>query len=219
MTLIVRPIQPAEHASAADLTVEVYVGGGFSGADYEPQLRDVSSRAATATVLVALEDDVLVGAVTVATRGGPWAEQSVPGEAVIRMLAVSPDARGSGAGTALVAACLTQAADDGCVLVRLSSQENMTTAHRLYERFGFVRTPALDWSPVPWLKLRAYGLPLTPWCRQCGLELTAGGHAACRRAAELDPPRYCPQCRRRMVVQVLPTGWTARCSEHGVRTT
>jgi hypothetical protein len=31
----------------------------------------------------------------------------------------------------------------------------------------------------------------------------------------LEPPRYCVRCRRRMIVQVLPTGWTARCSAHG----
>jgi hypothetical protein len=35
------------------------------------------------------------------------------------------------------------------------------------------------------------------------------------RARELEPPRYCPQCRRRMVVQVTPAGWQARCSVHG----
>jgi hypothetical protein len=92
----------------------------------------------------------------------------------------------------------------------------MTAAHRLYERLGFTRTPSFDWSPIPGLQLRTYALPLVPWCGQCGEPLTAEGHAACRRAAELDPPRYCEQCRRRRVVQVTPTGWTARCSEHGV---
>jgi hypothetical protein len=42
-----------------------------------------------------------------------------------------------------------------------------------------------------------------------------GDHAACRRALVLEPPRYCGECRRRLIVQVLPTGWTARCSKHG----
>jgi hypothetical protein len=41
-------------------------------------------------------------------------------------------------------------------------------------------------------------------------------HAACAQALALEPPRYCAACRRRMVVQVTPTGWTARCAEHGV---
>lgn len=214
----VRVATAHDHAAVADLTAGVYRGEGFSSADYEPALRDVTSRAASATVLVADDGGRVVGAVTVATRGGEWAEQSAPGEAVIRMLVVAPQARGTGTGEALVTVCLRVAREDGCSVVRLSSQEDMQAAHRLYERLGFVRTPNLDWRPVPELLLRTYGLVLTPWCGQCGGPLTVDGHAACRRAAELDPPRYCSRCRRRMVVQVVPTGWTARCSEHGVRT-
>ena len=215
MPTTVRRSRPDDHAAVAELTAAVYRGEGFSSADYEPALRDVTSRAASATVLVAEVAGRLVGAVTVATRGGEWAEQAVPGEAVIRMLVVAADARGSGAGEALVRACLDVARDDGCTLVRLSSQEDMTAAHRLYERLGFVRTPSFDWSPVPGLVLRTYALPLAAWCGQCGEALTPEGHADCRRRAELDPPRFCASCRRRMVVQVTPTGWTARCVEHG----
>jgi hypothetical protein len=37
-------------------------------------------------------------------------------------------------------------------------------------------------------------------------------------ALELEPPRYCTQCGRRMKVQVVPTGWSAACVEHGVST-
>jgi hypothetical protein len=54
-----------------------------------------------------------------------------------------------------------------------------------------------------------------PYCERCGRPLAAGDHAACERALELEPPRYCARCHRRMVVQVTPRGWTATCSEHG----
>ena len=214
--LIVGPVQPAEHGAVADLTAAVYLGGGFSSTDYEPALRDVARRAREATVLVARRAGQLLGAVTVATRGGPWAEQAVRGDAVVRMLAVSPDARRSGVGEALMRSCLDEARTAGCTVVRLFSQADMTTAHRLYGRLGFVRAPSFDWAP-PGLQLRAYALPLVPWCGHCGAALTAEGHADCRRMAELDPPRYCPHCRRRTVVQVTPAGWSARCSEHGLR--
>lgn len=217
MPVVVRTARPADHSAVAELTASVYLGEGYSSPGYEPALRDVASRAASATVLLAEEAGRLLGAVTVATRGGEWAEQAVRGEAVIRMLVVDAGGRGSGTGEALVRACLEAARADGCTLVRLSSQENMAAAHRLYERLGFLRTPSHDWSPVPGLELRTYALPLVPWCGHCGEELTGQGHAACRRAASLDPPRYCAQCRRRCVVQVLPTGWTARCVEHGTR--
>jgi hypothetical protein len=30
----------------------------------------------------------------------------------------------------------------------------------------------------------------------------------------LEPPRFCAQCGRRMIVQVRPDGWSARCSRH-----
>jgi predicted amidophosphoribosyltransferase len=53
------------------------------------------------------------------------------------------------------------------------------------------------------------------YCDRCGNPLTSGDHGACARARALEPPRYCPRCRRRMVVQVLPDGWAARCVEHG----
>jgi ribosomal protein S18 acetylase RimI-like enzyme len=214
----VRVAEPVDHAAVADLTARVYGDEGFSTPEYEPHLRDVASRAQTATVLLAEVDGRLAGAVTVATRGGGWAEQSAPGEAVLRMLVVDPALRGAGTGEALVRACLDAARADGCSLVRLSSQEGMTAAHRLYERLGFVRSPSFDWSPEPGLQLRTYALPLAAWCGQCGEELTPEGHASCRRAAELDPPRFCGSCRRRMVVQVTPTGWTARCVEHGIVT-
>ncbi len=53
------------------------------------------------------------------------------------------------------------------------------------------------------------------WCDRCGGPL-ADDHVACARARVLEPPRFCPYCRRRMKVQVLPTGWHAECVEHGV---
>ena len=69
-------------------------------------------------------------------------------------------------------------------------------------------------------------------CPNCGLfqRFTVGGgelrlgsspDLSVLNPAHTSKPRllfYCSRCRRRMVVQVLPTGWTARCSEHGTRT-
>lgn len=215
--LTVRPVEPGDHTLLADLTAVTYLAEGYGDQDYESSLRDVASRAETAVVLVAELDGRLIGGVTIATRGGPWAERSTTGEAVIRMLVVDPGVRRSGAGDALVRACVEAARDHGCHVVRLSTQPTMTAAHRLYEKAGFVRTPSYDWTPVPGVDLLGYALPLVPWCDQCGEELTPEGHDACGRARDLDPPRFCAHCRRRMVVQVVPTGWTARCVEHGQR--
>jgi len=53
-------------------------------------------------------------------------------------------------------------------------------------------------------------------CVGCGAPLDQGDHGRCReRLRATDPPRYCAGCGRRLVVQVLPVGWTARCVRCG----
>ena len=155
-----------------------------------------------------------IGPLAFSLAGGPYAERSGPGEAEIRMLGVARAARGHGAGTALTTECVRLAREAGATAVRLSTQKEMTSAHRIYEALGFVRTPERDWTPVPGVDLLTYVLWLA-FCPVCG---EPGRHEACDRSLQLDPPRYCGQCRRRMVVQVVPTGWTARCVEHGLTT-
>jgi hypothetical protein len=54
------------------------------------------------------------------------------------------------------------------------------------------------------------------YCGHCGEPVEAVDHARCAARLELEPPRFCTRCRRRMKVQVLPRGWSAECSEHGV---
>ena len=65
-----------------------------------------------------------------------------------------------------------------------------------------------------------------PYCDRCGGSTAADdwpeqrdpahlAHLACRRVRRFEPPRYCTICRRRLIVQVLPDGWRARCSAHG----
>ncbi|MGB3438487.1 MAG: hypothetical protein WBA97_07010 [Actinophytocola sp.] len=50
----------------------------------------------------------------------------------------------------------------------------------------------------------------------CGKPRDEGDHPRCSGArAALEPPRFCAECARRMVVQVTPAGWSAHCSRHG----
>ncbi|WP_162269055.1 MULTISPECIES: biotin synthase auxiliary protein BsaP [Mycobacteriaceae] len=50
-----------------------------------------------------------------------------------------------------------------------------------------------------------------------GVELgdEAGAAVPTAAALGLEPPRFCAACGRRMIVQVRPTGWWAKCSRHG----
>ncbi|MEU7052805.1 GNAT family N-acetyltransferase [Streptomyces eurythermus] len=154
MDIIIRLAAPSEYAALGEITAQAYLGDGlldFGESDeYLGELRDVAKRAAAAEVLVAVADDRPLGGVTFVPSGGPMADIARPGEAEIRMLAVDHAARGRGVGEALVRACVERArATDGCTTVVLSTQRTMHTAHRIYERLGFVRTPERDWNPVP----------------------------------------------------------------------
>jgi hypothetical protein len=42
-----------------------------------------------------------------------------------------------------------------------------------------------------------------------------GGAVSAAARLGLEPPRFCAECGRRMIVQVRPDGWSARCSRHG----
>lgn len=154
MDIRIRPADPAEYGELGELTAEAYLLDGlldFGESDpYLPVLKDVAARAASAEVLAAVLADRVVGGVTFVPSGGPVADIARPGEAEIRALAVRREARGRGAGEALVRACVERArATAGCSSVVLSSQRAMHSAHRLYERLGFVRTPERDWNPLP----------------------------------------------------------------------
>ena len=60
------------------------------------------------------------------------------------------------------------------------------------------------------------------YCDRCGQALSQPGgehgHPACQEARELEPPRYCPRCGRRMAVKVTPGAWSSRCPRHGLTT-
>jgi len=217
----IRIARPDEYAEAGALTASVFLADGLVGPDspYLDELNDGERRAKEADLLVAVDGaGRLVGSVTFVLPGSGYAELASPGEAEFRMLVVDPSARGHGVGAMLVRECVRRAQAAGAHTIRLSTGDAMTLAYRIYAGLGFRRTPERDWEPTPEFRLRTHALDLTAtYCDQCGRPLADGGHLPCARAATLDPPRWCARCRRRMVVQVTPTGWTARCVEHGTR--
>ncbi|MHC0431684.1 GNAT family N-acetyltransferase [Streptomyces sp. O3] len=167
MDFVIRPARAEEYEALGELTGQAYLRGGHLDLNdddgYLNTLRDVAGRAARGEVLVAVDQQAPEGAaplggVTFVLAGSPLADIARPGEAEFRMLAVDPAARGRGVGEALVRACLARAEAAGCTGMVLSTQPSMRTAHRLYERLGFARTPDRDWEPIPGLTLHAYAL-------------------------------------------------------------
>lgn len=163
--MLIRPARPEEYAEIGGLAVRVYLAEGYTRTDshYPSLLRDVATRAARADVVVAVDDDgTLLGTVTYAAGGSAYAETAAGAdEAGFRMLVVDPAARGRGVGRALVEECVRRARADGARVLRLSTQDAMAAAGRLYGRLGFVRTPHLDWTPEPGVQLITYELVLS----------------------------------------------------------
>jgi len=80
-------------------------------------------------------------------------------DAMFRLLAVDPAARGRGIGHALFQACLDWARAAGKRRMALHTTEWMATARAMYERAGFTREPEGD-IRLPGLHIIAYAADL-----------------------------------------------------------
>ena len=130
-----------------------------SWAHYLKEMADAAARAAQGTLLVAVEDGKVVGTVTLYL--GPGSMQWRPGDAMFRLLAVDPAARGRGIGRALFQACLDRARAAGKRRMALHTTEWMGTARAMYERAGFRREPEGDLK-LPGVTIIAYAADLEP---------------------------------------------------------
>ncbi|WP_137724319.1 GNAT family N-acetyltransferase [Prescottella subtropica] len=153
----IRTATPADFDTIGDLTAGVYIGDGFVSEDdvYAQHLRDTAVRAEQARVMVAEVEGEIVGSVTIAEPGTPFADVAAKGELEFRMLAVSQSARGKGVGSALVRYVLDVAYERGDQAVVISTQPQMADARRIYDRNGFVPAPERNWEPVPGVELTA----------------------------------------------------------------
>jgi GNAT superfamily N-acetyltransferase len=156
----IRAIREDEADALGELTVRVYEAIGATDDDYTPILRDVRSRLDACEVLVAIVDGEVAGGVAYVPGPGPWADIAREGEAVFRMLAVHPDHQGKGIGRRLVEECIARATAAGRGGIAILSDPEMSVAHGMYERMGFVRTPDRDVQLSPTLTLMAYVLSI-----------------------------------------------------------
>ena len=133
---------------------------GWEG--YRQNIADVWSRAPISSTIVAERDGKLLGSVNYYAPGqvdsldGAWPE----GWASIRLLGVSPQARGLGVGRVLMAECLRRARADGATTMGLHTTTLMNVARAMYLRLGFTRVPEYDFHPAPDFTVEAYELNL-----------------------------------------------------------
>jgi ribosomal protein S18 acetylase RimI-like enzyme len=166
MDVTIRAARDGEFETVGELTARAYLDDGLltygEEDSYLTVLRDVHRRAAHGEILVAVAADAaeVLGTATFVADAGEYADIARPGEGEFRMLAVRREGRGRGVGEALVRECLSRARTRGLKRMVLSSSPEMTTAHRLYRRLGFARTPTRDWEPFPGLALLTFALEL-----------------------------------------------------------
>ncbi|MGI8434325.1 MAG: GNAT family N-acetyltransferase [Nocardioidaceae bacterium] len=155
---VIRRAQSRDLEVVGELTVAAYSHDGHveDSEPYLEELRAAGERAERAELWVATLDDQVVGSVTFCPEGSPYRELASAGEGEFRMLAVAPETRGRGVARALVQRCLARSRELECSSVVLCSMPTMTSAHRLYESFGFSRDPDLDWEPAPGVVLWGY---------------------------------------------------------------
>jgi ribosomal protein S18 acetylase RimI-like enzyme len=150
MTVEVREATPELHAEAGRVTAEAYREFARPGDEdwerYLERIADVAARADRTTVLVALDEDRIVGSLTLELAGRVRDDDEegfrplAPGEAHIRMLGVAPGARGRGVARALMEAAEHRARDAGKTVLTLHTTRRMAAARAMYERLGYERT-------------------------------------------------------------------------------
>jgi ribosomal protein S18 acetylase RimI-like enzyme len=145
MGIEVREARPHEYEEAGRVTADAYrefVRPGHGWEEYLARIADVRARAAYTTILVAVEDDRVLGSATLelTQRIEPDDDPPLAPEAAeVRMLGVDPATRGRGVGAALLAACEGRARAAGKTVLALHTTERMAVAQRMYESHGFER--------------------------------------------------------------------------------
>jgi GNAT superfamily N-acetyltransferase len=128
--------------------------------DYRQNILDTLADVRPAEEIVAEQDGVVVGTVLLYPAGTVFQEPD--GEAVkrdwpeVRLLAVVPEARGRGVGTALMQECMRRARRSGAAVLTLHTTDMMQVAMHVYEHMGFVRAPELDFHPAPEITVKGY---------------------------------------------------------------
>ena len=128
---------------------------------YARDIADVQSRLADSKLVVALEGEKVLGAVTYYPRKQEGTGEGWPaGWSGVRLLAVGPEARGRGLGRLLMQECIRRARAEGAQTMGLHTTELMAVARAMYERMGFERAPDFDFHPTPTFTVMAYRLSL-----------------------------------------------------------
>ena len=141
-TFEIRPIRAGDDAAMADVIRTVMpefgaTGSGFAISDPEVDWMSRAYAAPRHAYFVLERDGRVLGGAGVAPLAGGDADVCE-----LRKMYFLPEARGSGAGAAMMARCLDAARGFGFTRCYLETLTGMDAAMRLYERSGFRRIDA-----------------------------------------------------------------------------
>jgi ribosomal protein S18 acetylase RimI-like enzyme len=145
MTVEIREARPDEYVEAGEVTALAYREfvrpNDADWEEYLERIADIEGRASRTTILVAVEDDRILGSATLELEGRTDDQDGelAPEEAHIRMLGIHPDARRRGIAKALMAACLERARRHGKTRITLHTTHRMRAAQAMYGSLGFER--------------------------------------------------------------------------------
>ena len=135
--LALRRIEPADDAVMAAIIRTVMpafgaVGSGFAINDPEVDWLSQAYSAPRHAYFVVTRGGLVLGGAGIATLSG-----GDPDTCELRKMYFLPEARGQGAGAAMMARCLQAARDAGFARCYIETLAGMDAAMRLYERSGF----------------------------------------------------------------------------------
>ncbi|HEU4561292.1 MAG TPA: GNAT family N-acetyltransferase [Longimicrobium sp.] len=152
--LVIRDARDHDRAAVRELTLRAY-------AEYAKVMEPAAWAGLDGAVRAAVESDAAMERIVAEHRGeivgsvmlfppqvqayGDFTGAAQAPE--LRLLAVSPEARGLGVGRALVEECIRRALRMGARELGLHTSKSMAVAMELYRRMGFVRWPETDFQP------------------------------------------------------------------------
>lgn len=164
---LIREARPEDDQAVGELLVEAYTtqyAKKLPEVVYSEQrkafLRDVASRRAVSTVLVAELDGDIVGTVALLPPGAAGTEAWLPNTADLRALATAVRVHGQGLAQPLLAETEVLARRWGVEAISLHVRRGAVGVARMYQARGYQRVPSGDLEK-PDVYLEAYVLPLT----------------------------------------------------------
>jgi ribosomal protein S18 acetylase RimI-like enzyme len=140
MSVTIRDFKPADAEALNSLALTVFSEYRDHYHDW-PAMREEYSRmselAQMGRIIVATENDAIVGGVAYIGPRTARLECLDPEWSFIRSLVVDPACRGRGTGTELTRVCIKKAVEDGSSAIALLTSPAMTHAVRIYEKLGF----------------------------------------------------------------------------------